>query len=88
MKIDGIGAIGRFLGHIICGIIVFIAIAIAATGIDNLVGILKEWGASEFTLTTLTYLSHLMMSLDFLLVGFWTVVSALRFGKELYKGGA
>lgn len=86
MKTDGIVAIGSFLGHIVCGMIVFSVLALAATGIDNLVAVFQKLGASDFTLTTITYLSHLTMGLDFLLVSFWTIVSTLRFGMDLYKG--
>lgn len=86
MKNAGIRSIGRFLGHIFCGILIYVLVAGAATLIDNYASFLKDHGASEFTLMTIKYLSHLLMVIDFLMVVFFTIVSTARLCRDIYNG--
>jgi hypothetical protein len=86
MKIDGIKPTAHFLGHIFGGIVIFCAVAIAATFIDNLAAMLQQKGASEFTLLTMKYLSHVMMIVDSLLVVFLLIFSSIKFCSSLWKG--
>lgn len=86
MENEGIKPIGRFLGHIIGCAIAFSIVAICATGVDNLVIVLKGRNASEFTVWIMGGLSHIMMVIDTVMLLGCIVISTGRFVIGFYKG--
>lgn len=72
----------HFLTHSVVGSAIFVIIAIPALLLGKLVELLKEWGASEYVLSVLTTLEHVIVTIDAVLVVMYLVYAGYLAMKE------
>ena len=72
-----------FAGHILGGMIVFSIVGAGALGLQSLAHVLKDLGADDIIVSGMHWLEYLYFACDFLAASTWTIMSTVKFIKDL-----
>ena len=75
----------EFAGHLIVGTVIFIMVALVATGLSFFVGWLEKLGAPEGVVTILNWVEYTLLVIDAVLLVAWVASTAYHAFRESFK---
>jgi hypothetical protein len=77
--------LARFIGHLLGGAILFLAVAFVALGIGEFIKLLGRWQVDPFIVELLKLLEYAMFFLDASLFLFHIGISGVKFAQTISK---